>query len=395
MSDIYTYLLEQVNASEAAFCRFITANDASLNSHQYGFLVSKAAALILFDAEQVRERVNLHKEIKIRWQNDFETTSKAHYYGAKKNELRVTCFGDNFPFLKPEYIGSLLVMCKMADNEYIAVMLSDDEDIEDFYSQYNIASNSKSYVIKGLLTTPDDNLHRNLLDIINATQDFPGTREMSELARQLYNSAFRISDRQILDDPDKYLLKWIDTEFDLFHGFEEKCYRPVYTNPFYDCQSLIDFSNVILNRRKSRAGKSLEHHLADIFTRSNLRFNEQEVTEDKKKPDFLFPGIIEYRNPAFPDEGLTFLGAKTTCKDRWRQVLNEANRIGHKYLFTLQKGISTNQIHEMTHENLTLVIPNANRDFFAETVQDELISLSGFIGIVKEKQERHFEAVLV
>ena len=156
-----------------------------------------------------------------------------------------------------------------------------------------------------------------------------------------------------------------------------------------------DFSNVILNRRKSRAGKSLEHHLADIFTRSNLRFNEQEVTEDKKKPDFLFPGIIEYRNPAFPDEGLTFLGAKTTCKDRWRQVLNEANRIGHKYLFTLQKGISTNQIHEMTHENLTLVIPNANRDFFAETVQDELISLNGFIGIVKEKQERHFEAVLV
>ena len=390
MSEIYTYLLEQINASEAAFCRFITANDASVNSHQYGFLVAKAAAPILFDAEQVRDRVNLHKPIRIRWQNDFETSSRAHYYGAKKNELRVTCFGKNFPFLKPEYIGGLLVMCKMVDDEYIAVMLTEDEDIEDFYSQYNIASGSKSYVIKGLTTAPDDNLHRNLQDIINAVQGFPGTREMSDLARRLYNDAYRITDRQILGDPDKYLLKWIDTEYDLFHGFEEKCYRPVYTNPFADCQALIDFSNVILNRRKSRAGKSLEHHLADIFTRSNLRFCEQEITEDRKKPDFLFPGIIEYRN-----DGLTFLGAKTTCKDRWRQVVTEAKRIGHKYLFTLQKGISTNQIIEMTHENLTLVIPNSNRAFFADEVQDELISLNSFISIVKDKQDRHFEAVLV
>ena len=394
MSDIYSYLLEQINASEAAFCRFITANDVSLNSHQYGFLVSKAVAPILFDADKVCERVNLHKAIKIRWQNDFETTSKAHYYGAKKNELRITCFGANFSFLKPDYIGSLLVMCKMVGDEYIAVMLTEDEDIEDFYSQYNLASGKKSYVIKGLATSPNEKLHRHLMEIINSSRDFPGTRDMSEMARQLYNNAYGISDRQILRDPDKFLLLWIDTEFDLFHGFEEKYYRPIYTNPFANCQELIDFSKVILNRRKSRAGKSLEHHLANIFIRNNLYFCEQEVTEDKNKPDFLFPGIIEYRNSSFPNEALTFLGAKTTCKDRWRQVLTEAKKIGHKYLFTLQKGISTNQIREMSHENLTLVIPNSNRAFFDATVQDELISLNRFIGIVKEKQVRHFDAIL-
>ncbi len=389
MSSIYTYVLEQINASEAAFCRFITANDVSLNSHQYGFLVSKAAAPILFNPEQVRERVNLHKDITIRWQNDFETESRAHYYGAKKNELRVTCFGRDFPFLKAEDVGSLLVMCKMSSDNYTAVFLTDDEDIEDFYSQYSIASESKSYVIKGLDVTPNDRLHRKLREIVDMTQGFPGTKQMSEMARNLYNEAFRVNDRLIVGDPDKFLIKWIDTEYDLFHSFEEKCYRPVYTTPFSDCQALIDFSNVILNRRKSRAGKSLEHHLAEIFTRSQIRFCEQEVTEDNKKPDFLFPGIIEYRNSEFPDDELTFLGAKTTCKDRWRQVLNEANRIGHKYLFTLQKGISANQIQEMSHENLTLVIPSSNMSFFAEEVRNQLLSLNHFVGIVKEKQDRH------
>ena len=72
--------------------------------------------------------------------------------------------------------------------------------------------------------------------------------------------------------------------------------------------------------RKSRAGKSLEHHLADIFTHNQLLFEEQVITEENKKPDFVFPNGKCYHNITFPGELLTVLGAKTTCKDRWRQV---------------------------------------------------------------------------
>ncbi|MCH6574901.1 MAG: hypothetical protein IH795_06810 [Bacteroidetes bacterium] len=32
------------------------------------------------------------------------------------------------------------------------------------------------------------------------------------------------------------------------------------------------------------------------------------------KPDFLFPGSIEYHNKSFPENCLTMLGDKTTCK---------------------------------------------------------------------------------
>jgi len=191
---------------------------------------------------------------------------------------------------------------------------------------------------------------------------------------------------KISSEADKIILKWTEAEYKLFRGLEEKIYRPVFTQPFKNCQSLVEFSNSILNRRKSRAGKSLEHHLAEIFKASHLKFEEQVVTEDNKKPDFIFPDGVSYHNFEFPANRLTMLGAKTTCKDRWRQVLNEANRIPQKHLFTLQRGVSRNQMLEMKSEKLTLVVPKENINLFLPEFHSDILSLSDFIGLVRERQ---------
>uniref|UniRef100_UPI00202FE96B type II restriction endonuclease n=2 Tax=Enterobacterales TaxID=91347 RepID=UPI00202FE96B len=82
-------------------------------------------------------------------------------------------------------------------------------------------------------------------------------------------------------------------------------------------------------------------HLEKIFVSNGLlKFTTQSVTEGKKKPDFLFPSGVEYHNPAYPAEKLRMLAVKTTCKDRWRQALSEADRIDKIHLFTLQEGVS-------------------------------------------------------
>jgi hypothetical protein len=150
-----------------------------------------------------------------------------------------------------------------------------------------------------------------------------------------------------------------------------------------------------LNRRKSRAGKSLEHHLSSIFKTAQLRFDEQAITESTKKPDFLFPGAKEYQSDTFPAEDLTFLGAKTTCKDRWRQVLDEAKKIDVKYLFTLQPSIAVPQLEQMKAAKVVLVIPEANRTSFDVRYRDGLFSLKQFMYMVKEKQDRHFSAIII
>ena len=116
-------------------------------------------------------------------------------------------------------------------------------------------------------------------------------------------------------------------------------------------------------------------------------FEEQAVTEDNKKPDFLFPNSECYHNLQFPADDLIVLGAKTTCKDRWRQVLTEADRVDVKYLFTLQQGISKNQLKEMHDSRLTLVVPQKYISSFPQEYQSEISHLTGFIQMVKSKQE--------
>lgn len=142
-----------------------------------------------------------------------------------------------------------------------------------------------------------------------------------------------------------------------------------------------------MNRRKSRAGKSLEHHLSELFSKNDLVFEEQALTEGKKRPDFLFPNSSCYHNFEFPAKDLVVLGAKTTCKDRWRQVLSEADRVEEKYLFTLQQGISLSQLKEMSDAKLTLIVPKPYIQSFPKAYQNQLKDLSEFIGIVKRRQD--------
>ncbi len=77
------------------------------------------------------------------------------------------------------------------------------------------------------------------------------------------------------------------------------------------------------------------------------------------------------------------LGAKTTCKDRWRQILNEADRIDVKYIFTLQQGISKNQMKE---SHVIVVAPQEYISFFPREYREDIKNLKGFIQIVKKKQ---------
>ena len=77
------------------------------------------------------------------------------------------------------------------------------------------------------------------------------------------------------------------------------------------------------------------------------------------------------------------LAVKTTCKDRWRQILNEADRIKTKHLFTLQQGVSENQFREMKEAGVKLVVPKPLHDSFPKSIRSELISLSEFIEELK------------
>jgi type II restriction enzyme len=390
MSDILNLATSKVQNSKAALCKFITANDAgSTGGHQYGYHISKEAWPMFLDTE-ARRGANITIPIKIRWQDDFETDSTFKYYGVgTRDEYRITKFGRGFPFLADDNVGDLLVLARYDKDYYEAFVLQTDEDIDDFFSSFNLSYDKTNQIIDvSLSEKPEKRLLTLIEDFVSRYEEFPDTMIMAKGARACYNEANGLLTRNIVAKPDETLLGWIDTEYTLFKYMEEKVYSNVYTKQFPNFEAFVAMANEVLNRRKSRAGKSLEHHLADIFTRNELLFEEQVVTEEKKKPDFVFPNGECYHNLAFPGELITVLGAKTTCKDRWRQVLNEADRVDDKYLFTLQQGITANQLKEMQDYNLHLVVPHKYINSFPAKYRDGISDLSTFIGMVKQRQER-------
>lgn len=389
MSNILNSAIQSVLQSKAAWCRFITENDTgTTGSHQTGFYIPKCASTLLFN-EPGKKGENKEKTVQIKWQDNFTTESCMKYYGqGTRNEYRITRFGRGFPFLQDDNVGDLLVIAKYTEEDYAGYVLSFDEDIDGFFAYFNLAPDETNQLIDvtGIIK-PDEKILQLFNNFIAHFDNFPETRQMSSGARECYNKAYNIVDTVFRTQPDDILLNWVDTEFRLFKYMEEKIYANVISHPFRSIDVFIQTANEVLNRRKSRAGKSLEHHLADIFTHNALIFEEQAVTEDNKKPDFLFPNGKCYHNMQFPAKDLIVLGAKTTCKDRWRQVLTEADRVNVKYLFTLQQGISKNQLKEMHDSQLTLVVPHKYISSFPIEYQSEIKDLFSFISMVKQKQE--------
>lgn len=395
MSEILNSAVQSVRQSKAAWCRFITGNDTgATGSHQAGFYVPKCASELLFD-EPGRKGENKEKTVQIKWQDDFITESCMKYYGqGTRNEYRITRFGRNFPFLQDENVGDLLIIAKFTEEDYVGYVLNKDEDIDEFFATFNLPPDETNQLIDvSGIVMPDERIAELLHEFVNRFNSFPETKTMATGARNCFNRAYDIADTALKSSPDEILLNWVDTEYRLFRLMEEKVYAEMMSKPFGSIDDFVQMANEVLNRRKSRAGKSLEHHLADIFTRNELVFEEQAVTEDNKKPDFLFPNSECYHNLQFPADDLIVLGAKTTCKDRWRQVLTEADRVDVKYLFTLQQGISKNQLLEMKDSQLKLVVPRKYIGSFPEDFQSDISSLQDFIHLVKEKQEhlpRHY-----
>jgi len=187
-------------------------------------------------------------------------------------------------------------------------------------------------------------------------QQFPSTREFSEYARQYAIKHLGVDGHE--SDPDATLICWYESEDLLFRTFERKIIESKLKEGFPTSDSFIDFSKSVMNRRSARAGMALENHVEAIFKVRRIRYSRCAITENRNKPDFILPGIENYKDPAYPSELLTMLAAKSSCKDRWRQALAEADRItGIKHLLTLEPSISENQTSEMKARNLQLVVP--------------------------------------
>ena len=186
-------------------------------------------------------------------------------------------------------------------------------------------------------------------------------------------------------------MAWMEREEILFRTLERYLVSEHLSNHMKDgfdgdVDSVAGYFLSMQNRRKSRAGQALENHVEQLLIDRAILYDRSGITENKSKPDFIFPGVKEYHDINYNVALLTMLGVKSTCKDRWRQVLTEANKITNKHLLTLEAAISENQTSEMQSQKLQLVIPRAIHNSYSAQQQNWLMTVTDFIHLVLTKQ---------
>lgn len=210
--------------------------------------------------------------------------------------------------------------------------------------------------------------------------DFPKTKVFSKAARDSLDVDCR-------DDPDGALIAWLDQEEAMFYRLERRVVAAAIEKGFVgpdgvDVKEFVTFSLSVQNRRKSRRGYSLENQIEAILCMHGIGFKRNAKTEKRHKPDFLFPSEEAYRAASAGAPHLAMLGAKSSCKERWRQVLAEADKIPNKHLLTLEPRITEPQTNQMADSGLQLVVPRSIQASYTEAQQAWLWDFADFIGYV-------------
>ena len=306
-----------------------------------------------------------------------------------RSEYRLYYSSDLIPDRAKE--GDSLFVCLKADDTVLVVLCTDDHS-EIFSTIFQTGDPGPNLEVREIDPGRLNSATSFLLQYLGLAPGLAGDKALSMLLRERFGTSFPRSDtfsacvRELvpLDGrPDEFLLEVMAMEERLFKLMENIVHHDDLKKSYDSVEEMLALAKPIGNRRKARAGRALENHVQHLLDHYHVKYSRGCVTEERKRPDFLFPGAAEYHDPAFPAALLTMLGAKTSLKDRWRQVLDEADRIDPKHLLTLQPDISKFQIQQIFDSRVVLVMPDGLRSLYRDA---RILSVLEFLELVLQRQ---------
>lgn len=365
-----------------ALLKFISPNDAGLTgAHQCGFYLP-IGVWEMFTPQAPENGVNHKHIVNILWQDGRTTESAVTWYGKAKHEYRLTRFGRDFPFLNSDAVGNLLVLIPVSRTEFRAYVLDLEEDIDELQAALGVEviDTWGVYEFGRLhLETDGECVDRHFREFAAAIERFPTGDRFSEMTLQTLTEC--IADFMRLSSDDR-LMKAVEAEYALFRLVERRLCTPQMNRLFESVDDFLRTAASIMNRRKSRAGRSLENQMKRVLEDARVPFEVR--PEIDGRPDIVIPSSAAYHDQRYPIDRLFVIGLKTTCKDRWRQVLNEGHRVPRKHLITLQRGISRNQLTEMARAQVSLIVPISLHGEYPTGTPMNIQSVDAFIGSVRE-----------
>jgi len=401
LSDLGSWITEMARPGRIWYAKRLAANDTlATHSHQAGPYIPKDFLFQMFPIlkQTTAANTDIHFDLYIDSHSDHRKARAIWYNnkfrGGTRDETRITGLGgQTSALLDPDSTGALALFVFVIDESKTAtkchVWVCNDgteaEQIEDVIGpvepkQHVFWTSGSTPAAESLPEATFGNCFIAPHDIPSSwLAKFPSGQQIIEEALKRRPPAGM--------NPDVRLIKRRSCEFDIFKSVEQATYAPKVASGFADLESFLGLAQTVLQSRKSRSGNSLELHTREIFNEEGLiagsNYTFRPVIEGGKRPDFIFPSQAAYEGASSSVSHLRMLAAKTTCKDRWRQILNEADKVSTKHLLTLQEGVSEGQFKEMVSANVILVVPAGLHDSYPKSVQPHLVTLEEFIGEVR------------
>lgn len=110
-------------------------------------------------------------------------------------------------------------------------------------------------------------------------------------------------------------------------------------------------------QRKTRVGAGFEKHIRTMLENGGIPFEEQAVVSTRR-PDFVLPRVAPYLEKS--PEALV-LAAKTTLRERWKQVPME-QRNCTIFLATIDEKVTRSAVRDMNRLDIVMVVPEAFKE---------------------------------
>jgi hypothetical protein len=152
-------------------------------------------------------------------------------------------------------------------------------------------------------------------------------------------------------------------------------------------ESYIKIFMSMAQARYTRVGTTFENHYKNYIDGHAFPNVSQEKVDGKKKPDFIFPSKEYYFSETREIDDIILLSLKTSLKERWQQILNEGSKVKTRYLATLDKKVTGDQISEMKRKNVILIVTEwakVNTESYKNA--SNVITFKNFEGILMEKK---------
>lgn len=394
--------LERISSeSRVIFAKRLAANDTMANAtHQSGTYVAKPVAFDIAPSINTVSRLNpdTYFPLSIVSHDLSAKTVRLTYYNDRKyrpaktngrDEARITRYGgQKSPLLNPASTGALAVFAFYGSGSglyaevWLCLSVEEEEATEEWLGSVEPGHTILSHPGIGSSVFPTPAATCSL-----------SPEQLPDDWRTGYPTGEDIIAKtlEILPapsgTPDQLLMQRRQCEMQLFDSIQEAIELPRIGNGFSGLTPFLQCAKSIINRRKSRGGRSLELHVRQILIENGFvegtHFDHDRVSEGTNRPDFVFPSQAAYRDERYSGSDLRMLAVKTSCRDRWRQILTEADRIPKKHLLTLQHGLSYDQFRQMRSAGVQLVVPAEIQQRYQESIRDHLLSLSDFLESLK------------